>query len=136
MTPLRPTGYAGQTPALIADLGAAPCGSPDLDARVAIVRGWMHMEPWMLRDEYWVDPSGKEAPLPPWTTSTDVAMTLVPDDWSKWGMISWGELDGKSATFRRYDHTPGSADHTQITGDGATIPLAIVAAALKIGERE
>lgn len=128
--------------ALIADLEAAPCGSPELDARVAIELGWTRVD--HLARRYtdaagshdtepawaeWFDPGGGSMKFgclmvgpPPWTTNTDAALTLA-DDRLNW-CIERRAYNVFEALFYGYE----SAEATC-----ATAPLAIVAAALKIG---
>ena len=107
--------------ALIADILAAPCGSPELDERIAIELGWRENNP---------------VP-PPWTTSIDAALTLVPEG-CQW-LGGPNRLSPQEPLFGFIIYAADEA--TDCTGDeiGAAeshhaLELAIVAAALKIGE--
>ena len=77
--------------ALLSDLAAAPCGSQALDKRIALALGWEelpdehspHSGVWMLPDA-----NISLSLVPPWSTSTDAALTLVPD--GMWYLIGKG----------------------------------------------
>lgn len=102
---------------LIADLEAAPCGSPELDARIAIERGL---------------PNHKYGTLPRWTTNTHTAMELIPDD-APMITIHWDNMPEAGVKI-----WPAEADgqfpvEANIRGGREAIPLAICAAVLKIG---
>lgn len=65
--------------------------------------------------------------MPRYTGSIDAALTLLPEEWSKWWNLGRGVVSVFGAVIRRYE---GQA-YTELFGNAATAPAAMCIAALR-----
>lgn len=103
--------------ALIAKLEAAPCGSRELDAEIALAIGWVPIPSPALNiwASMWKAPCGQEYySLPSWSTSLDAITALIAEklpgcEYSSEANSTWSQASIHSPTTNDF-HGWGSSE--------------------------
>lgn len=113
---------------LLSRLSSAEEGSRELDAEVAYAVGWRSRIENPIYPAWWCSPGGNEYlafEQPHYTTSIDVALTLVPERIKDW---NFRHRNGSVYTMQL------CIPSTEYEGRAWTAPLAICLAALRARE--
>lgn len=118
---------------LIARLESAPEGNEELDEAILdCVHAKALIETGAVKTaEGWRHPEYGKIAIQYYSTSIDAALSLIPEEWTAWGLCSRRGRKSYVATISRLVKLPPFPEETYETGSATTPALALCVVALK-----